>query len=102
MNEEDPLAVFAGIAGILIVFGSAIAGTVALGWDRVSQWLVDHQILTLDNPLITLPGDAGAGLDAPRIVIAVALLLLLAAASISLRRSRLRRPRLPRDARQRR
>ena len=73
---------------VITVIVAAVAAMAALGsagllWARGATWLIAHQVLVAPSAaLLKLPG-AGAGLDAPRLMIATAALAALAAIAIS-------------------
>ena len=62
---------------VALVSLSALVGSAGLLWLKGAQWLVAHQILVPDtaNPLLTVPGTGGAGLDAARAMVAGGVLL---------------------------
>lgn len=64
----------------LLVTGMAAVGAIfTLGtWHRVVHWLVSKEVLVAgaDHPILGLPAAEGAGLDARRVVVAVAVLAL--------------------------
>lgn len=78
----------------LITWILVAVGVVAFigNWGSVIRWaagwLVANGVLVTDSVLVHVPGAAGAGLDAPRLAIAIGLLLALVAAAFA--RARLR------------
>ena len=64
----------------LIVFGAAALSSalvVAKGWrHQLSGWLLTRHVL-VDPAMVALPGMSGAGLDAPRALVAAGLLGLV-------------------------
>jgi len=87
--EEELVLIHIVMGAVTIVLGSAGAL-----WLTGAAWLVEHQVLVARaaQPLVEVPGAAGAGLDLPRIAIAAALLLAALAGAVSyVRRSWTRR-----------
>ena len=103
MNNTPPRG--SGVANspdeevILVVVGalalSTLVGSVGLVWVAGARWLVEHHVLVpaAAQPLLEVPGAAGAGLDLPRIAILLALLLAMAAVTVSSARRALVRSR---------
>lgn len=75
---------------VLVLFGGSIAAAALGYWHTVAAWLVDHRVLLAgsDHPLLRLPGFAGAGIDAARIFIAVAVVAVAVIAAVHTIRSR--------------
>lgn len=88
--EEELLVII-----IAVVACGALLGSVGVLWLKGVTWLVEHHILiaATSHPAVAIPGAEGAGLDGPRIAIAVALLVATLAGSISAGRRRLARRR---------
>ena len=88
--QEELVLIHVALAAVAIVVGSAGAL-----WLQGSVWLVEHKVLVARaaQPLIEVPGTAGAGLDLPRIAIALSLVLAALAGAVSAaRRAWRRRP----------
>lgn len=68
----------------------AAVGALAATWGRALVWLLEHQVVVSASahPLLVLPGSDGAGLDPPRLALAIAAALLLAAATAGAARRR--------------
>lgn len=88
--EEELVIIHVAIAAVAALLASAGAL-----WLQGASWLVEHHVLVARaaRPLIEVPGTAGAGLDLPRIAIAVAVLLAALAGTISAGRRALDRRR---------
>lgn len=87
--EEEVLLIHIGLA----VLGIAAASAGAL-WFKGSTWLVEHQILAAakTDPLVPIPGAAGAGLDSPRLAVLIAIVVAaVVTAASSARRAVARR-----------
>ena len=70
---------------LLGVFSLGAAGTAAaVLWGRVLAWLLAHQVLVAEarHPLVALPYSQGAGLDVPRLALALAGALLLTVGAV--------------------
>ena len=71
-----------------------LLGVADVLWGNGIRWLVDHGILVgaTEEPLLPIPGLAGAGLDVSRItVVAAVLIILLVLAATAIRRAWLTR-----------
>lgn len=82
---------------VLMMFAATWGLPMAIAYftrDRLTGWLLEHHLLlpATTDPLVEIPGTAGAGLDLARLVIAAGIFAALLVASICA----LRRPR--RDA----
>lgn len=66
MDELVSLNFLVGIAMVLLT-GTGLT----TAWVKGTTWLVEQQILVGagDNPVLTAPNAAGAGLDLPRVVV---------------------------------
>lgn len=87
--EEEVLLIHVALAVLGMVVGSA-----GVLWLKGATWLVEHQVLVGEStdPLVQIPGAAGAGLDVPRLAIATAVVLAtLVVAASSARRAIARR-----------
>ncbi len=64
------------MVGFLTLGG--VAAAAVTGWADTVSWLLAHQVLVpaAEHPLLTVPGSVGAGLDVPRLALAVAAALL--------------------------
>lgn len=69
----------------------AVGGVLAATWGRALVWLLEHQVVVAasQHPMLVLPRSAGAGVDLPRLALALAAALLLAAAVVGAVRRRL-------------
>lgn len=78
--EEELVLIHVAIAAVAVVLGSAGAL-----WLTGSGWLVKHEVLVAQaaQPLIEIPGTAGAGLDLPRVAIATGLIVAALAGAVS-------------------
>ena len=78
--EEEVLLIHVGLALLVIV--AASAGTF---WLKGATWLVEHQVLVAAkaDPLLQIPGAAGAGLDVPRLAILAAVILAVVVTAVS-------------------
>lgn len=78
--EEELVLIHVAIAAVAVVLGSAGAL-----WLTGSVWLVQHKVLVAQaaQPLIEVPGTAGAGLDLPRVAIAAGLIVATLAGAVS-------------------
>lgn len=70
-----------------------VAAAAAAGWANTVSWLLAHQVLVTaaQHPLLTVPASGGAGLDVPRLALAVAVTLLALAAAVGAARRHLAR-----------
>jgi len=87
-SEADGVLTF--LACALLLGAPFIAAATGL-WATACQWLTEHHILTSQSVQLSIPGTAGAGLDAPRILLAAGALLAAAAGAILLHRRTVRR-----------
>lgn len=78
-NDRVALA-FLGVLGLPTLLG--FAGIV---WGNGVRWLVTHRVLigAHDQPLLPIPGLAGAGLDLPRATVAAAVVIAVLAFAVS-------------------
>jgi hypothetical protein len=83
-NDELLLALF-GIGAVVLAFSKASSL-----WAGATAWLLEHQVLVSENVTVSVPGAAGAGLDAPRLAIAAAAILILVVGAITAIKARLR------------
>lgn len=69
----------------LVLAVAGFGGSIGIFWTRVINWLIEHKVLVsvADDPVLTVPGGQGAGMDWARVVIAVAVLVALIAAGVS-------------------
>lgn len=86
ITENDKVILILGAPIVL----AALAPVALSKLDGLAEWLVERSVL-VDQPLIAVPGAAGAGLDLIRIV-ALGLAFVGLAATTVLAISRLRRP----------
>lgn len=66
--------------GLVVAVCSPWIAVAALGrWEDITAWCADHHLLVGadEDPTVTLPKAEGAGLDLPRLVIAVVVVLAL-------------------------
>lgn len=86
--EEELLIIHVAMAVLALLFASAGAL-----WLQGSAWLVEHQVLVAHTaqPLVEVPGTAGAGFDLPRLAIAAGLVLAGLATVVSAARRAWRR-----------
>lgn len=77
---EEVLLIFVALG----VAGSVLASAGAV-WLQGSAWLVEHRVLVPAEaqPVIQIPGAAGAGLDLPRVAIASAVAVAVLAVALS-------------------
>jgi hypothetical protein len=77
---EQLVLVAVGVTALLVVLGSAGAL-----WLSGTQWLVEQRVLVpaAANPLIAMPGAAGAGLDGSRVAVAAGALTMGLACLVS-------------------
>ena len=85
---EEMLLINVAMAAVVTVMASAGAL-----WLAGTEWLVEHHILVprAADPIIEVPGAAGAGLDLPRVAVAAGILLALLAIALSSARRALTR-----------
>lgn len=90
---------------VLVILGclaaGAALGSVGLWRRRIVSWLVEQELLlpATSQPLLTLPGTDGCGLDLARLAVVAAALLVLGAVIFSaIRRAVLRRHQLAASA----
>lgn len=79
--DNDRVALtFLGVLGL-----PALLTVAAAMWGRAAEWLVGHGILVAatEQPLLPIPGLAGAGLDTARVVIAAAVVVASGAIVVS-------------------
>ena len=88
--EEEILLVHIALGAVGIAVGSA--GVI---WWKGSVWLVEHHIFVAGSadPLLEIPGTAGAGLDVARIAILLGIVVALLAIAVSAARRALTRRR---------
>lgn len=90
-KATDELVTMHFAVGVL----ATMLGSAAVLWMTGIRWLVEHKVLVdaSDEPLITIPRAAGAGLDINRVVIIAAFVIALVAIGLSaaLRHLRYRR-----------
>lgn len=91
MREEKELSdetmLLIGLGVLVVCFGGVSAGAV---FGPVKQWLTDHQILVTGKVMVLELFGTGAGLDWPRILIAVGAIVIVAASGVMWFRSRRR------------
>jgi hypothetical protein len=70
-NASDVAWIF--LAAVLFGVPALIVGGVTTGWADATGWMLDHQVLVpaAADPVLTLPATDGAGLDWPRIALAL-------------------------------
>ena len=80
-STDDEMVLIHVAMGVL----AAVLGSAGVLWLSGTQWLVEHHILlpASQQPLVQIPGAAGAGLDLGRVAIGAALVLALLAAGAS-------------------
>lgn len=73
------------VAGALVMIGTVILGRSTGYLHRGLDWMVDKHLLLARSadPLLAIPGAAGAGLDLPRTLIIAGVLAAVAAAAAS-------------------
>lgn len=89
-NDELITWILLGVGAVALIgnWGSVIR------W--AAGWLVANDVLVTDSVLVHVPGAGGAGLDAPRLAMAIGLLLALVAAAFARARLRHRPDETPR------
>lgn len=68
-----------------MLIASVLIGSVGLLYAQGVQWLLEHSVLVASSadPVVTLPGAQGAGLDAARVVIVAGVLIFMVAWAVS-------------------
>lgn len=76
-TPEEELTVLMALMGA----SGVIVGALAVFWDKVVAWLLEHEVLIAAsaNPLVAIPGTEGAGLDLMRVIVGVGIVLALVA-----------------------
>lgn len=89
-NDELITWILLGVGAVALIgnWGSVIR------W--AAGWLVANDVLVTDSVLVHVPGAGGAGVDAPRLAMAIGLLLALVAAAFARARLRHRPDETPR------
>lgn len=66
--------------GLVLAVCSPWIAVVALGkWEDVAAWCTDHGVLvdSDEDPMLALPRSDGAGLDTPRVLLAIAVVVIV-------------------------
>lgn len=73
-NNDDDVLTWLLVGAVVLGAGGGVAF-----WSHVTAWLVEHHVLVAGSahPAVSLPGTE-AGLDVPRIAIAIAAVIMLA------------------------
>ncbi len=79
------------IAGICLLGAGAIGSAVLTQWQQAVAWMLAHQVLVpaRGNPAFSLPASGGAGIDWPRVLIAVAAVMVAVSFGVHELRTRL-------------
>lgn len=65
----------------IVLFASGASAAALAAWGKIVTWLLEHKIIVpaAADPTVVIPSTVGAGLDLPRIVIAMAALIAIGA-----------------------